>query len=59
MWPNKQNSKNTITITEKSTLVLGELNITVKVCISLKRLVIVTFNIKAFRIQSFKCFLIQ
>ena len=46
MWPNKQNSKNTITITEKSTLVLGELNITVKVCISLKRLVIVTFNIQ-------------
>ena len=55
MLPNKQNSKNTIADTEESTLVLGEPNITVKVCISLKRLLIVTFNIKAIRIQSSKC----
>ena len=41
--------------TEESTLVLGEPNITVKVCVSLKRLLIVTFNIKTIRIQSSKC----
>ena len=41
--------------TEESTLVLGEPNIKVKVCVSLKRLLIVTFNIKAIRIQSSKC----
>ena len=56
MWSNKQNSKkNAIAVTEESTLVLGELNITVKVCISLKRLLIVTFNIKAIRIHSSQC----
>ena len=55
MWSNKQNSKkNAIAVTEESTLVLGELNITVKVCISL-RLLIVTFNIKAVRIHSSQC----
>ena len=37
--------------TEESTLVLREPNITVKVCVSLKRPLIVTFNIKAIRIQ--------
>ena len=47
--------KNAITVTEESTLVLGEPNITVKVCIIPKRLLIVTFNIKAIRIQSSKC----
>ena len=41
--------------TEENTLVLGEPNIIVKVCVSLKRLLIVTFNIKAVRIQSSKC----
>ena len=41
--------------TEESTLVLGEPNIKVKVCVSLKRLLIVSFNIKAIRIQSSKC----
>ena len=30
----------------------GEPNITLKVCVSLKRLLIVTFNIKAIRIKS-------
>ena len=39
---------------EENTLVLGEPSIIVKVCISLKRLLIVTFNIKAIRIQSSK-----
>ena len=56
MRPNKQNSKKTIAITEESTLVLGQPNLTVKVFISLKRLLIVTFNIRAVRIQSSKCF---
>ena len=41
--------------TEENALVLGEPNIIVKVCVSLKRLLIVTFNIKAIRIQSSKC----
>ena len=41
--------------TEESTLVLREPNIIVKVCVSLKRLLIVTFSIKAIRIQSSKC----
>ena len=41
--------------TKESTLVLGEPNIKVKVCVSLKRLLIVPFNIKAIRIQSSKC----
>ena len=41
--------------TQEKTLVLGEPNVTVKVCVSLKRLLIVTFNIKAIRIQSSKC----
>ena len=36
--------------TEKSTLVLGEPNITVKVCVSLKKLPVVTFNINPVRI---------
>ena len=45
--------KNTIAVTEESVLVLGEPNITVKVCISLKRLLIVTFNIEVIRIPSF------
>ena len=49
MQPNIQNSKNAIAGTEESTLVLGESNITVKVCVSPKRLPIVTFNIKAVR----------
>ena len=53
--PNKQNSKNVIAVTEESILVLGEPNITVKVYISLKRLLIVSSNINAIRIQSFKC----
>ena len=55
MQPNIQSSKNGTAVTEESTLVLGEPSITVKVCISLKRLLIVTFNIKAVRIQSSKC----
>ena len=42
--------------TEENTLVLGEPNIIVKVCVSLKRLLIVTFNIKATRIQSSAAF---
>ena len=42
--------------TEESILVLGGRNITVKVCVSLKILLIVTFNIKAIRTQSSKCF---
>ena len=37
MWPNKQNSKNAIAVTEESTLVRGEPNITVKVYIILKK----------------------
>ena len=37
--------------TEENTLALGEPNIIVKACVSLKRLLIVTFNIKAIRIQ--------
>ena len=37
--------------TGESTLV-EEPNITLKVCVSLKRLLIVTFNIKAIRIKS-------
>ena len=41
--------------TEESILVLGGPNITVKVCVSLKILLIVTFNIKAIRTQSSKC----
>ena len=44
-----------MTGTEESTLALGGPNITVNVCVSLKRLLIVTFNIKAIRIQSSKC----
>ena len=44
-----------MTGTEESTLVLGVPKITVKVCFSLKRLLIVTFNIKIIRIQSSKC----
>ena len=55
MRPNKQNSKNAIAITEESTLVLGRRNITVKVCVSLKRLLIVNCNTKAVRIESCKC----
>ena len=51
----KKTQKNTMAVTEKSTLVLGEPNITVKVYVSLKRLLIVSSNIKAIRIQSFKC----
>ena len=36
-----------VMVIEESTLVLGEPNITVKVCVSLKRpLLIITFNIK-------------
>ena len=41
--------------TDENTLVLGEPNMTVKVCVCLKRLLIVTFNIKAIRTQSSKC----
>ena len=44
-----------LVVTEESTLVPGEPNITVKVCVSLKRPLAVTFNIKAIRIQSSKC----
>ena len=55
MQPSKQNSKNVIVVTEENTLVLGEPNFAVKVFISLKRLLIVTFNIKAVRTQSSKC----
>ena len=40
---------------EESTLVLGEPNMKEKVCVVLKKLLIVTFNIKAIRIQSSKC----
>ena len=47
--------ENAMAGTEKSTLILGQLNIIVKVCVSLKRLLIVTFNIKTIRIQSSKC----
>ena len=47
--------KYAIAVIEESTLVLGEPNITVNVRISIKRLLIVTFNIKAVRIQSSKC----
>ena len=39
---------------EENTLKLGQPNITVKVFVSLKILLIVTFNIKAIRIQSSK-----
>ena len=42
--------------TEESTLVLGGPNIIVKVCVSQKKLLMVTFTIKAIRIQSSKCF---
>ena len=41
--------------TEENTVVLGQPNVIVKVYFSLKRLLIVTFNIKAIRIQSSKC----
>ena len=40
---------------EENALVLGEPNIIVKVCAGLKRLLIVTLNVKAIRIQSSKC----
>ena len=40
--------------TEESTLILGEPNIKVKVCVNLKRLLTVTFNIKATRIYIYK-----
>ena len=41
--------------TEKNTLILGQLNIIVKVFVRLKILLIVTFNIKTIRIESSKC----
>ena len=41
--------------TEENTLVLGEPNVMIKLCVSLKRLLMVTFNIKTVRIQSYKC----
>ena len=44
-----------MTGTEENTLVLGEPNIIVKVCLSLKRILIVTSNIKTIRIQSSEC----
>ena len=47
--------ENAIGVTEESTLLRGEPNIIVKVCISLKMLLIVTFNVKDARIQSSKC----
>ena len=60
MRPNKQNSKNAIGVIEESSLVLGEPNITVcmyfEVCISLKKLLMVTFNIKAIKIYISKCY---
>ena len=40
--------------TEESTLILGEPNIKVKVCVSLKRLLTVTFSIKATGIHIYK-----
>ena len=39
---------------ESTLIYTREPNITVKVCVSLKKLLIVTFNIKAIRIQSSK-----
>ena len=50
--PNRPNlkKKNAIQILRKVPI-LGELNITIKVCISLKRLLVVTFNIKTVKIQ--------
>ena len=47
-----KNQKNIIVVNEESPLVLGERNITVKVCTNLKRLLLITFNIKVIRIQS-------
>ena len=47
--------ENAMAGTEENSLVLGEPNIIVKVCVSLKRLPIVSFNIKTIRIQSSKC----
>ena len=46
MRPNKQNLRNGMAGTEESPLVLGEPNITVKVCVSLKRLLIVTLILR-------------
>ena len=52
MESTKENSKkNAIAITEESTLVLGQSIITIKVRISLKRLLTVTFNVKAVNTQ--------
>ena len=52
MGSTKENSKkNAIAITEESTLVLGQSIITIKVRISLKRLLTVTFNVKAVNTQ--------
>ena len=45
-----KNQKNILVVNEESPLVLGERNITVKVCTNLKRLLLITFNIKAIRI---------
>ena len=52
MGSTKENSKkNAIAITEESTLVLGQPIITIKVRISLKRLLTVTFNVKTVNTQ--------
>ena len=52
MEPNKQNA---IVVNEESSLVPGGPNISVKVYINLKRLLVVILNIKAIKIQSSKC----
>ena len=55
MLPNKQNSRKCNGRYWRKYPSTREPNIIVKVCFSLKRLLIVTFNIKAIRIQSSKC----
>ena len=55
MQPKRQNSKKMQYQLLRKLPILGEINIKIKVCISLKRQLIVTFNIKAVRIQISKC----
>ena len=55
MQPKRQNSKKMQYQLLRKLPILGEINIKIKVCISLKRQLIVTFNIKAVRVQISKC----
>ena len=55
MRSNKQDSRKCISSYWRKYSLPGESNITIKVYISLKRLLIVTFNIKNGRIQIYKC----